>query len=120
MKETNNGYQGIMTMDASIKKVIAGSEILKVIQSTKNVKVKFVKKSDGKDRVMNCTLDFGRIPKEFHPKGEKKTVAKAGKISPYLPVFDLENKGWRSIPLYNLDWINIDGEEYLIEYDEKN
>lgn len=102
-----------------MSKIIKGNEILSIIKSPKNVKVKFVKKTDGKDRIMNCTLDFDRIPKEFHPKGEKKTAAKADKVSPYLPVFDLENKGWRIIPLYKLDWINIDGKEYLIEYDEK-
>ncbi len=48
--------------------ITIGSEILIALRSTKDVKVMFVKKSDGTKRVMNCTLDFNKIPKEHHPK----------------------------------------------------
>lgn len=48
-------------------------------------------KSDGTERVMNCTLQ-----EEVLPKLEKKTDRQK-KVSPeVLPVFDLDVKAWRS------------------------
>ena len=43
-------------------------EFLKLIKDEKEVIVKFEKK-DGSMRLMKCTLDFNRIPKDKKPKG---------------------------------------------------
>jgi hypothetical protein len=40
---------------------------------------------------MWCTLSESKIPSEFAPKGSEKT-----KSDEVLPVFDIENDGWRS------------------------
>jgi hypothetical protein len=54
------------------------------------VLVDFVKK-DGSTRKMMCTLSESKIPKEFAPKGNTKTVSDES-----LAVFDIEANGWRS------------------------
>ena len=54
------------------------------------VEVKFTK-VDGTERVMKCTLDPNRIPKEHYPKTE-------GVFPPenIQRVWDIEKEGWRS------------------------
>jgi hypothetical protein len=54
------------------------------------VGITFTKK-DGSERLMKCTLLESKIPSEFTPKGSEK--AKSDEV---LPVFDVENDGWRS------------------------
>ena len=54
------------------------------------VGITFIKK-DGSERLMQCTLSESKIPSEFAPKGSEK--AKSDEV---LPVFDVENDGWRS------------------------
>ena len=54
------------------------------------VGITFTKK-DGSERLMQCTLSESKIPSEFAPKGSEK--AKSDEV---LPVFDVENDGWRS------------------------
>ena len=54
------------------------------------VGITFIKK-DGSERLMQCTLAESKIPSEFAPKGSEK--AKSDEV---LPVFDVENDGWRS------------------------
>ena len=54
------------------------------------VGITFTKK-DGNERLMKCTLLESKIPSEFTPKGSEK--AKSDEV---LPVFDVENDGWRS------------------------
>ena len=54
------------------------------------VDITFTKK-DGSERIMKCTLLESKIPSEFAPKGTEK--AKSDEV---LPVFDVENDGWRS------------------------
>ncbi len=63
------------------------------------VMVNFIKKN-GEKRLMKATLNFKKIPKEFHPKGfNLRTILKKIKSSSILAVFDVEKLGWRSIPL---------------------
>ena len=54
------------------------------------VDITFTKK-DGSERIMKCTLMESKIPSEKMPKGTEKT-----KNDEVLPVFDIENDGWRS------------------------
>jgi hypothetical protein len=95
------------------------SKLVDSLRSGKKVKVGF-KKKDNSDRIMQCTLDFGRIPKEHYPKGVKTAAdVKAPEFTQYFNVYDEEKKGWRRIPLFNLDWVNIDGKQYTVEYEEE-
>jgi len=48
-------------------------------------------KKDGSERIMKCTLLESKIPSEKMPKGTEKA-----KNDEVVPVFDIENDGWRS------------------------
>jgi len=54
------------------------------------VDITFTKK-DGSKRIMKCTLLESKIPSEKMPKGTEKA-----KNDEVVPVFDIENDGWRS------------------------
>jgi hypothetical protein len=54
------------------------------------VTIVFLKK-DGSERKLYCTLSESKIPAEKTPKGTEKS-----KSEEVLPVYDLENSGWRS------------------------
>jgi hypothetical protein len=72
------------------------------------VSITFIKK-DGSERIMKCTLLESKIPSEFAPKGSEKT-----KSDEVLPVFDVENEGWRSFR-----WDSIRKIEFSLGGDEK-
>ena len=63
---------------------------LRTLLHEREVGITFIKK-DGSERLMWCTLSESKIPSEFVPKGSEKT-----KSDEVLPVFDIENDGWRS------------------------
>lgn len=108
----------ILAGDADVPTIEAHG-IVASLRAGKNVKVKFVKK-DGSDRIMDCTLDFNKIPVEHYPKSTTaaKTEVEREELPLNLRVYDLEKRGWRSIPLFNLEWVNIDGVEHAVEYAE--
>ncbi len=90
-------------------------DFLKKISEEDVVTVKFTKK-DGTDRVMKCTLNFERIPKELRPKGVKLIdILKKIQKSKILSVFDLEKMGWRSIPFERTDWLKVDNRMYSVQ-----
>ena len=70
-----------------------------LIQAADRATVKFIKK-DGTVRIMNFTLNFGRIPKANHPKG-------TGKKSGGIAVYDIDKAGWRTIPFGSVQWLQI-------------
>jgi hypothetical protein len=80
-------------------------EFLKKIKEEEQVNVKFIKK-DGTERLMKCTLDFTKIPKEKKPKGIDltKILSKIQK-SKILSVYDLEKQDWRSVPFDRLEYM---------------
>ena len=63
---------------------------LRTLLHEREVGITFIKK-DGSERLMWWTLSESKIPSEFAPKGSEKT-----KSDEVLPVFDVENDGWRS------------------------
>ena len=65
------------------------------------VGITFIKK-DGSERLMQCTLAESKIPSEFASKGSEK--AKSDEV---LPVFDIENDGWRSFRWDSIRQINF-------------
>ena len=66
------------------------------------ITVKFVKK-DGSEREMLCTLSESKIPAEKAPKGVERTTS--GDV---VPVFDIENQGWRSFRWDSITGIHFD------------
>jgi len=86
-------------------------QLWEIIYKNKAATIKFDKKLEkGKTvsqvRIMKCTLDFAQIPKIDQPK-KPLNIARILRLmqnSKIIHVYDLENKGWRSIPFENVDW----------------
>ena len=74
---------------------------LKSTLTSEILNVTFIK-SDGSERKMKCTLMEDKIPSEKAPKGSTKS-----KSDEVLPVFDIENDGWRSFRWDSIKQINF-------------
>lgn len=80
-------------------------EFWEKIRSEDEVLIKFIKK-DGSVRVMNCTLNFDKIPKADRPKNvDVPKILKLVKRAKIIHVYDLEKRGWRSVPFNRTDWL---------------
>lgn len=90
-------------------------DFLQKISQEDVVTIKF-KKQDGTMRIMKCTLNFSRIPKESRPKNVNlKDILSLIKKSKILRVFDLEKLGWRSVPFERTEWLKTDDKIYSIK-----
>lgn len=99
--------------------ITSAIDVLEKIKAEGKVKVKFVKK-DKTDRIMLCTLDFEKIPKENRPKNVSiSAILKLIRDNEILHVYDLEKKGWRSIPINRLEWLKVGGKTYSIKLGKK-
>jgi len=75
--------------------------ILNKIKTEDIITVSFTKK-DGSERIMKCTLNFSKIPEEHKPKGTSIESILSLIRKNILRVYDIENQGWRSIPIDNI------------------
>ena len=92
-------------------------EFFKQMKKEDSFNIRFIKK-DGRKREMTCTLNFDKIPKESLPKTNKSTkeIVKDLKQTGRINVYDLENKGWRTIYIDSIFYLKTDsGIEYKIE-----
>lgn len=70
------------------------------------VYIQFTKK-DGSTRKMQCTLDFKKIPKADRPKSTNlRKILNDLNQHGLIRVYDMENMGWRSIPVGRVEWMN--------------
>jgi len=78
--------------------------------------IKFTKKN-GEVRIMRCTLDFTRVPKEDRPKKVDITrILKLMQESGLINVYDLDKKGWRSVPFQRVEYLRTRGNvQYKIQ-----
>ena len=91
----------------------------KKIYDEKEVIIKFTKKS-GIDRIMRCTLDFNKIPINDRPKKiNVDQILKLLKKNEIVHVYDLEVKGWRSVPFSKVEYVESRKARYYIQRDEK-
>jgi len=75
------------------------------------VRLKFTKK-DGSERFMRCTLNFDKIPKHEHPKGVNlPKILRLLKDNGIIHVYDLEKKGWRSVPFKETHWLETSNDK---------
>ncbi len=96
------------------KKIKTTFKLFRMIRKSKKCIIFFIKK-DGSKRVMDCILDFKRIPKEMHPKKLNiRGIIKDIK-NDRIRVYDIENNGWRLILTNNAYKAIIDNIEYKIE-----
>ena len=80
---------------------VIGVNFLREVLSIGVMEINFTKK-DGTDRKIVCTLDCLRIPVEDTPKKTREWTS-----TEILPVYDLENKGWRSIRLESIKTMSL-------------
>lgn len=73
----------------SEKKYTAESKIWEKLK-TGELFVQFIKK-DGSERLMRCTLNLDKVPKDMHPKNKVEYDNSVTKR-----VFDLDKQAWRS------------------------
>jgi hypothetical protein len=89
-------------------------EFLERIKAEDEVTVKFRKKNN-EERTMRCTLNFGKIPKEKHPKDVN--LAKILKLidqHKIIHVYDLDKNDWRSVPFDRTEWLKTTDKQYTI------
>ena len=78
-------------------------------------KIKFTKK-DGNIRFMICTLNFEKIPQIHHPKKVNlPQILKLMQNSGILHVYDLEKRGWRSVPFNTVEYIEANNRRYKVQ-----
>lgn len=79
------------------------------LNTEKEVLLKF-QKADGNTRFMRCTLDFTKIPKLDHPKKvDLPNIIKLLQNSGIMHVYDLDKKGWRSVPFMRVEYLKTRG-----------
>lgn len=89
-------------------------EFLERIKAEDEVTVKFRKKNN-EERIMRCTLNFGKIPEEKHPKDVN--LAKILKLidqHKIIHVYDLDKNDWRSVPFDRTEWLKTADKQYAI------
>jgi len=96
-------------MAGADKSIISSAvEFWEKLYEAGEAQVKFVKK-DGTIRIMKCTLDFEKIPKEKQPKSVNMSkILTLMQKSGIIHVYDLEKKDWRSVPFKSVDWLLTD------------
>jgi len=95
--------------------IISAIDFLQKITEEDVVVVKFIKK-DGTTRIMRCTLNFSRIPRESRPKGiSLKDILLQITKNKILRVFDLEKLDWRSIPFDRVEYLKTPTKLYSIQ-----
>jgi hypothetical protein len=92
--------------------LISALQFWKKIYETKDVIIRFQKK-DGTMRSMRCTLDFSKIPKRDKPKSVNiENILKLIQKNKIMHVYDLEKKGWRSVPFDRVEYLDTPLKRY--------
>ena len=91
-------------------------EFLNKLRGGGIVTIKF-QKQDGSIRVMRCTLDFDEIPIQDRPKDVNlPKILHLLNSKKIVHVYDVEKKGWRSVPFDRSEWIETpDKKRYSIK-----
>ena len=91
------------------------TDFLRLIHSEDEVIIKF-KKQDKTTRIMRCTLNFDKIPKQDRPKEiNLPKILELLNTKKMLHVYDLEKHGWRSVLFEKVEWIEtLSKERYRI------
>lgn len=95
--------------------IISPLQFWKKVYNEEEVIIKFTKK-DNSERVMRCTLDFKKIPKKDHPKNIN--ISKTLKLiqkNKIIRVWDLDKKGWRSVPFERVKYMDTSTRRYNIK-----
>lgn len=95
--------------------IVSALEFWRKVYDEKEVLIKFVK-ADGMPRLMKCTLDFKKIPEKDHPKSVNiQNILKLIQKNKIMHVYDLENKGWRSVPFERVEYMDTDAKRFYVK-----
>ena len=86
------------TLDSAI-------EVLDKLRTSDLVVAKF-KKKDGTVRIMRCTLNFNKVPRDKHPKDVNLSkILNLLNKQKIIHVYDLDKDDWRSVPFDRAEWL---------------
>ena len=86
------------------------------LSNVSRARVKFIKKTNGEVRIMNCTLDNELIPENSRPKKiDMSKILKLIRKNRIIKVYDIDKNGWRSIPFDNTEWIETSDKRYKVK-----
>jgi hypothetical protein len=86
--------------------IVSALKFWQKIFEEKDVVIKFIKK-DGTERIMRVTLDFSKIPEKDKPKTVNiQQILKLIQKNKIMHVYDLEKKGWRSVPFETVQYMD--------------
>lgn len=92
--------------------IVSAVQFWKKVYEEKEVIIRFIKK-DGSTRIMKCTLDFTKIPKKDRPKSVNiQQILKLIQTNKIMHVYDLNAKGWRSVPFDRVEWMDTKDRRY--------
>ncbi len=92
--------------------IVSAIQFWKKVYDEKQVIIRFTK-MDGSNRIMKCTLDFKQIPKRDHPKSVNiEKILKLIQKNKIMHVYDLNMKGWRSVPFDRIEWMDTKDRRY--------
>ena len=95
--------------------IMSAVQFWKKVYDEKEVIIKF-EKQNGISRIMRCTLDFKKIPKQDHPKGVNiENILRLIQKNKIMHVFDLDKKGWRSVPFDRVEWMDTPNRRYYVK-----
>jgi len=104
-----------MVQEADKDIISSAIDFWRTLYDAGEAQVKFTKNDSKTIRIMKCTLDFKKIPKDQHPKNiDMAKIIKLMQKSGIIHVFDLEKKGWRSVPFNRIDWMKTKTKMYKI------
>ena len=92
--------------------IVSALKFWQKIFEEKDVIIKFIKK-DNTERVMRVTLDFSKIPEKDKPKTVNiQQILKLIQKNKIMHVYDLEKKGWRSVPFESVQYMDTKTQRY--------
>jgi len=95
--------------------ITSAIDMLERIMKEDIITLKFRKRTNNEERIMRCTLNFERVPKSDKPKSVNlKKILKLIQDHRILHVYDIEKKGWRSVPLDATEWFEAKQQRYQV------
>lgn len=91
-----------------VSKAQALARIFNQVQTGKIFSVRFTKRGDGQEREMRC-----RFGVKSHLKGGELGYDAFEKA--LFTVFDMDKRGYRSIPWEGISEVKVEGQRYLVE-----
>lgn len=96
--------------------IVSALKFWQKIFEEKDVTIKFIKK-DGTERLMRVTLDFTKIPEKDKPKTVNiQQILKLIQKNKIMHVYDLEKKGWRSVPFETVEYMDTKKQRYYTQH----